>query len=149
LKEFLAGMTGISTGEATLIAGRFPWKRFRTFVDIGAAQGALPVRVALAHPHLSGASYDLAPAGPIFEEYVASFGLIDRLRFIAGDMLEGPLPGADVISHRPSPKLEHHAGEPRRLRVDDNAVCGLASRCRLQSGDDPTPHRPYLDAVRI
>jgi len=149
LKEFLAGMTGISTGEATLIAGRFPWKRLRTFVDIGAAQGALPVRVALAHPHLSGASYDLAPAGPIFEEYVASFGLIDRLRFIAGDMLEGPLPGADVISHRPSPKLEHHAGEPRRLRVDDNAVCGLASRCRLQSGDAPTPHRPYLDAVRI
>ena len=71
------------------------------------------------------------------------------LEFIAGDMLEGPLPGADVISHRPSPKLEHHAGEPRRLRVDDNAVCGLASRCRLQSGDDPTPHRPYLDAVRI
>jgi hypothetical protein len=98
LRDFLAGMTGISTGEATLIAARFPWKHFRTFVDIGAAQGALPVRVALTHPHLSGASYDLAPVQPIFEEYVASFGLSDRLRFIAGDMLENPLPTADVIS---------------------------------------------------
>jgi hypothetical protein len=98
LKEFLAGMTGISTGEATIIAGRFPWKRFATFVDIGAAQGALPVRVALTHSHLSGASYDLAPVGPIFEEYVASFGLSDRLRFIPGDMFDGPLPNADVIS---------------------------------------------------
>jgi hypothetical protein len=63
LKDFLAGMTGISTGEATLIAGRFPWKRFRTFVDVGAAQGALPVRVALNHPHLTGASYDLPVVG--------------------------------------------------------------------------------------
>ncbi|MCW2685954.1 MAG: O-methyltransferase family 2 [Mycobacterium sp.] len=98
LKEFLAGMTGISTGESTFIAARFPWRRFRTFVDIGAAQGAMPVRVALTHSHLSGASYDLAPVGPIFEEYVASFGLSDRLRFIPGDMYDGPLPNADVIS---------------------------------------------------
>lgn len=84
LKEFLAGMTGISTKEATVIAARFPWRRFRTFVDIGAAQGALPVRVALTHAHISGASYDLAAVGPIFEQYVASFALGDRLRFIPG-----------------------------------------------------------------
>lgn len=98
LKDFLAGMTGITTGEATLIAARFPWERFRTFVDVGAAQGAFPVRVALTHPHLTGASYDLPAVGPIFEEYVASFGLGARLRFIPGNMHDGPLPGADVIS---------------------------------------------------
>jgi hypothetical protein len=97
LRTFLTGMTGISTGEATLIAARFPWKRFRSFVDIGAAQGALPVRVALTHPHLTGASYDLAAVGPIFEEYVESFELSERLRFIPGDMHNGPLPSADVI----------------------------------------------------
>ena len=98
LRNFLVGMTGISSGEATVLAARFPWKPFRTFVDVGAAQGALPVRVALTHPHLTGASYDLAAVGPIFEEYVASFGLADRLTFIPGDMNEGPLPSADVIS---------------------------------------------------
>jgi hypothetical protein len=98
LKKFLEGMTGISAGEAALIAARFPWKRFGTFVDVGAAQGALPVRLALTHPHLSGASYDLSPVGPIFQEYVASFGLCDRLRFIPGDMNKGPLPAADAIS---------------------------------------------------
>jgi hypothetical protein len=97
LRSFLVGMTGISTGEAALVAARFPWKRFRSFVDIGAAQGALPVRVALTHPHLTGASYDLAAVGPIFEEYVESFELSDRLRFIPGDMHNGPLPTADVV----------------------------------------------------
>ncbi|WP_330230313.1 acetylserotonin O-methyltransferase [Nocardia sp. NBC_00508] len=98
LEKFLSGMTGIATGEAVMIAARFPWKKFRTFVDIGAAQGALPVRVALTHPHLTGASYDLAPVEPIFEQYVASFGLAERIRFIPGDMHNGPLPSADVIS---------------------------------------------------
>lgn len=98
MREFLTGMTGVSTGEATLLAARFPWKRFRTFVDIGAAQGALPVRVALTHPHLRGAGFDLGAVRPVFEEYVAMFGLQDRVRFIAGDCLDGPLPGADVIS---------------------------------------------------
>jgi cation diffusion facilitator CzcD-associated flavoprotein CzcO len=98
LREFLAGMTGITTGEATLLAARFPWKRFGSFVDIGTAQGALPVRVALTHRHLRGTGFDFPAVRPIFEEYVASFRLDDRLRFIAGDFLQGPLPNADVIS---------------------------------------------------
>ena len=52
-------MTGISTGEVTLLAARFPWKRFESFVDMGCAQGALPVRVALTNPHLRGTGFDL------------------------------------------------------------------------------------------
>ncbi|MCW2652068.1 MAG: hypothetical protein QOE41_1632 [Mycobacterium sp.] len=98
LRNFLAGMTGVSTGEATLIAARFPWKRFRTFADIGSAQGALPVRVALTHPHLRGAGFDLPAVEPIFSDYLSSFGLADRLHFIAGDFLHQPLPNADVVS---------------------------------------------------
>ncbi|MFI6169194.1 methyltransferase [Nocardia sp. NPDC051052] len=98
LRKFLAGMTGISTGEAMLIAARFPWKRFRTFLDVGAAQGALPVRVALTHSHIRGVSYDLPAVQPIFEEYVASFGLGERIRFTSGDMFGGRLPSAEVIS---------------------------------------------------
>ncbi|WP_083155858.1 methyltransferase [Mycobacterium persicum] len=98
LRGFLAGMTGISTGEATLLAARFPWQRFRTFADIGCAQGALPVRIALSHRHLRGIGFDLPAVRPVFEEYVTSFGLHDRLHFSAGDFLEVSLPSADVIS---------------------------------------------------
>ncbi|OBI56073.1 methyltransferase [Mycobacterium sp. E796] len=98
LKGFLAGMTGISTGEATLLAARFPWQRFRTFCDIGCAQGAFPVRVALTHRHLRGTGFDFPAVRPIFEEYVQSFDLDRRLAFVEGDFLEGPLPRADVLS---------------------------------------------------
>jgi hypothetical protein len=115
-------MTGISTGEAIVIAARFPWKRFRTFVDVGAAQGALPVRVALTHPHLTGASYDLPAVGPIFQEYVASFGLSDRLRFLPGDMIEGLLPSADVISFG---HLLHGYSEEKRRHLIAKSYAAL------------------------
>ena len=92
LKTFLSGMTGISTGEVTLLAARFPWKRFATFADMGCAQGALPVRVALTHPHLRGTGFDLPVVEPIFTDYVKSFGLDDRLGFTAGDFFTDSLP---------------------------------------------------------
>src|SRR5215470_12401372 len=97
LRLFLQAMTGISLGAARAMAQKFPWKQYRTFVDIGAAQGGLPVQIALAHPHLTGGGFDLPVVGPIFEEYVASFGLADRLRFQPGDFFTDPLPGANVL----------------------------------------------------
>ncbi len=97
LKSFLKAMTGISLGAAMAIANKFPWDRYQSFVDVGTAQGGLPVQVAQAHDHLSGGGFDLPPVGPVFEEYVDSHGLGDRLRFYPGDFFEDPLPEADVL----------------------------------------------------
>ena len=97
LKSFLKGMTGISMGAAMAIASKFPWGDYKTFVDIGTAQGALPVQVALAHTHLTGGGFDLQAVRPVFEEYVNSHGLGDRLRFYPGDFFNDPLPEVDVL----------------------------------------------------
>ncbi len=97
LRLFLQGMTGISLGAAKQIAQQFPWKEYRTFVDVGGAQGALPVQIALTHPHLTGGNFDLPAVGPVFEDYVASFGLQERLRFYPGSFFTDPLPSADVL----------------------------------------------------
>ena len=50
LKEFLAAMTGISHGANMTIARAFPWKDYRTFVDVGTAQGDLAAQIALRQP---------------------------------------------------------------------------------------------------
>ncbi len=97
LKEFAHAMTGLGMGSAVAIAERFPWNKYRTFIDVGTAAGNLPVQVALRHPHLTGGGTDLPNLRPIFEDYVASFGLQDRLRFYENDFMAEPLPGADVL----------------------------------------------------
>jgi SAM-dependent methyltransferase len=96
-RVFLQGMTGLSIPSADAIAAKFPWSDYQTFVDVGTAQGGLPVQVALAHEHLTGAGFDLPSVGPIFDEYVNSFGLGHRLRFLPGDFFKDPLPQADVL----------------------------------------------------
>jgi hypothetical protein len=97
LESFLAGMTGISLGAAMALAEKFPWNDYQTFADIGAAQGAVPVQVALKNRHLQGLGYDLPAVQPVFEEYVRTQGVAGRVRFEAGDFFKDPLPRADVL----------------------------------------------------
>jgi len=97
LREFLKAMTGLSMETAKAIARKFPWERHKTFIDVGTAQGGTAVQIALAHPHLTGGGYDLPAVGPIFDDYVRSFGLSDRLRFHAGSFFTDPLRRADVL----------------------------------------------------
>jgi precorrin-6B methylase 2 len=98
LKTFLSAMTGVSREANVAIANRFPWKQYRNFVDIGAAQGDLAVQIARVNQQLEGIGFDLPQVQPIFEEYVARNGLKDRLCFVAGSFFEEPLPKADVVT---------------------------------------------------
>ena len=97
LRQFLHAMTGLSMGAAAAIADKFPWDRYHTVIDIGAAEGCVPAQLALRHPHLTGGGFDLPAAGPAFGEYVAACGLAGRLRFYPGDFFTDPLPAADVL----------------------------------------------------
>jgi len=94
---FAKAMTGVSFGPAMAIAAKFPWARYKTFADIGTAEGALPVHLARAQPHLTGVGFDLPPVRPVFETFVAKNGLAGRLTFQGGDFLADPLPAADVF----------------------------------------------------
>jgi hypothetical protein len=97
LEQFLSAMTGLSLGIAHALAGKFPWSQYQSFVDIGVAQGGLPVVLAQAHKHLTGVGADLPVVGPIFDKYVAFHGLQDRLRFATLDFFNDALPKADVV----------------------------------------------------
>ena len=98
LANFMRAMTGVSMGTSKAIARKFPWQDYRTLIDVGSAQGGLIAEVGKAHQHLTGGGFDLPVTGPIFEEYVASFGLGDRFKFIPGDFFADDLPSADVLS---------------------------------------------------
>jgi O-methyltransferase/methyltransferase family protein len=97
LRGFLSAMSGISARPAQAIAEKFPWTDYASFVDVGCAQGMVPVTLARNHPHLSGYGFDLPEVKPIFEEFVTKSGLSDRVTFRAGSFFTDPLPRADVI----------------------------------------------------
>jgi O-methyltransferase domain/Dimerisation domain len=97
LENFLKGMTGGSLPSAKALAAKFPWHRYRSLVDIGTAQGCLPVQIALAHPHIAAGGFDLPLIGPHFERYVAGHDLTARVKFHPGDFFHDPFPTADVV----------------------------------------------------
>ena len=98
LKEFLAAMTGLQPrrqpGDRS---GNSPGTSYKTFVDVGTAQGDLAVQIALENDHLTGVGFDLPEVAPIFEDYVEQNGVHERLRFAAGDFFADELPEADVL----------------------------------------------------
>ncbi len=97
LAQFARAMSAVSTGAAQAIAARFPWRDHASVIDVGCAEGAVPVQIALAHEHITGGGFDLPPVEPLFEANVARFGLGERLSFTAGDFFSDPLPKADVL----------------------------------------------------
>ena len=97
LRQFAHAMSAISLGAGMAIAAKFPWRDHGSVIDVGCAEGAVPVQIALAHDHITGGGFDLPSLEPIFDEYVANLGLGDRLGFTAGDFFADPLPEADVL----------------------------------------------------
>jgi hypothetical protein len=97
LETLVKGMTGGSVQVAKAVATKFPWQDYKTFLDIGTAQGGLPVQIAKVHRHITGGGFDLPPVKPLFDDYVSQRGLANRLQFYSGDFLREPLPAADVL----------------------------------------------------
>ena len=122
-------MTGISLGVAHAIAASFPWGRYQTVIDIGCAEGCVPVAIAQAHAHISGGGFDLPPVKPLFEDYAVAAGVGDRLRFHAGDFFEDPLPAADVLDHGPHPARLGPGAEERPLIARRQRRCRRAGCC--------------------
>jgi SAM-dependent methyltransferase len=87
----------LSVGSAQIIAEKFPWKKYKTFVDVGCAQGGVAVEIALAHKHLTGGGMDLPVVQPVFEAYARERSVAQRLRFHPGDFFKDALPKCDVI----------------------------------------------------
>jgi hypothetical protein len=97
LENVVKGMTGSTMRVAKAIAEKFPWCDYNSVIDVGTAQGCLPVQIAQVHAHITGGGFDLPPVKPLFDSYVRDLGLSRRLQFYPGDFFQEPLPSADVL----------------------------------------------------
>jgi len=97
LAQFAKSMTGVSRGAHLAIVEKFPWSKYKTVVDVGAAQGDMCAQIALKHPHIQAIGFDLPKIQPVFDAYINGLGVADRVRFQAGSFFTDPLPKAEVV----------------------------------------------------
>jgi SAM-dependent methyltransferase len=69
------------------------------WLDVGGGDGTVAEALLRADPRLSCDVFNLPPVSPLVEERARAAGLADRLGFVGGDFLGGPLPGGyDVLT---------------------------------------------------
>ncbi len=146
LEGFLRAMTGATKPVADALARVFPWADVASVADIGTAQGCVPVRLSLAHPHLTAIGFDLPEVGPIFSRFVAEHGLAQRVRFAGGDFFNDALPRADVLVMG---MILHDWDLPTKRMLIDKAYAALPAGgslivCEMLIDDDRRAHLPGL-----
>jgi SAM-dependent methyltransferase/DNA-binding HxlR family transcriptional regulator len=71
----------------------------RRWLDVGGGDGTVAETLLRADPRLTCDIFNLPPVAGLVEERARASGLADRLGFVVGDFLAGPLPeGYDVLS---------------------------------------------------
>lgn len=98
LAQFLAAMSGISTGNFMALAEKFDFSPYKTLCDVGGAEGMMAMAVARANPHLHCTTADLPQVELIAQRKIAEAGLTDRVSTAVIDFFADDLPRADVIT---------------------------------------------------
>jgi precorrin-6B methylase 2 len=98
LATFMRATAGISLGDFHTLAAHFDFDRHDQVLDVGGGGGDLAIILAAQHPHLRCTTLDTPSVTAIATRAVADAGLDQRISTVAGDMFDGPLPHADVIT---------------------------------------------------
>jgi hypothetical protein len=98
LREFVAAMTGIQTGNFVALANKFDFSKYATLLDVGGADGWLSIQVCSVHKSIRCITFDLPPVQPLARQKVAQFHFADRIDAASGDFLKDPFPAADIVT---------------------------------------------------
>lgn len=135
---FAHAMHSMSMGAALTWPKAIDLSTTHVMLDVGGGSGAHSIAAALHWPHLQILWFDKeVEMLKVAEEFVAQYGVQDRVHLHLGDMLDDPFPAADL--HLFS-AIYHHWPEARCR------VLTAKSFASLQSGGRIIIHeRPYND----
>ena len=88
--------------ESSMLAARdamkaYDFARFVRVLDLGGGYGGVLAELLKAHPHQTGAVFDLPFLEPGAADYLRRAGVADRARFIGGNFFEAVSGGFDLI----------------------------------------------------
>jgi len=137
-RMFALAMHSMSMGAALTWPKALNLSQYRVMLDIGGGSGAHSIGAALHWPNLQVRLFDKdVEMLKIAEEFIAQYGVQDRVQLQAGDMLADPFPPADL--HLFS-AIYHHWPEERCQALASKSFASLQP-----SGRVIIHERPYND----
>ena len=92
-ESFEMGMFNLAMLIAPQIVSQIDLQGRRRLLDLGGGPGTYAIQFCQANPQLTATVYDLASTRPFAERTIDSFGLGDRITFVAGDFISDDVPG--------------------------------------------------------
>ncbi len=97
LEQFLRAMQGVQMGNFHTLMEKVDLGKYRSFCDVGGANGTLAAIVANRYPEMSCTTFDLPQVAPVARRHLCAMDA-DRVEIVAGDFFRDELPRADVIT---------------------------------------------------
>lgn len=139
---FQAAMVARETNWVALTEA-YDFHAHRTLVDVGGGHGAVLAALLRATPGLRGVLFDLPHVLAGATDYLRAQGLVDRVRFEAGSLLDAVPPGADlylevgVLHLFPDPVVTRALGHLRRAIPAGGTL--LLAELVVPPGSGPSP----------
>jgi hypothetical protein len=142
---FNASMASQTLQVAEAIVAAYDFSEAREIVDLGGGYGALLAVALKKHPHLKGASADLAYMERAALEYLTKAGVGDRARYVPTDFFESVVAGADVYLLK---FIIHDWEDAESIAILTNAAKAAGSKGKVLVIERMAPERASADPAQ-
>jgi SAM-dependent methyltransferase len=116
-------------GDAEVIARVLEWNEIEELLDVGSGPASYPIHLCRKYPELRATIFDLPGTLALTQRYVREATMTERIRLIAGDYRNDPIPGSyDIVLLS---NIIHGEGEQENLSLIDKLVANLKAGGRL------------------
>ncbi|MDR2301801.1 MAG: methyltransferase domain-containing protein [Deltaproteobacteria bacterium] len=91
-EDFLMAMYNNARYQAATVAKALDLGSRNSLLDLGGGPGTYAIEFCLQNPNLSAVIFDLPGSEPVAKKIMAKMGVADRVKFVAGDYNQDPLP---------------------------------------------------------
>ena len=93
LAEFIGAMHYFGLEQQAAFVEAIDWRGVRRVLDLGGGSGVFSIAFCRANPEIEATLFDQPAVITLAEKYVRDAGLLDRIHFRRGDMLEDDIGG--------------------------------------------------------
>ena len=91
--HFFRGLHPGTLANGRALAARYDFSSATTLADVGGGSGGMALALTEAYPHLRATVIDLPSVTPITQRFLAEAGVTDRVKVVAADVVNAPVPG--------------------------------------------------------